>query len=57
MNDRILIAPDGYVYTNGTAYGKTIELGCNDKAENWRLITESECEKLFSDSENDLEVM
>jgi hypothetical protein len=57
MNDRILIAPDGYVYTNGTAYGKTIELGCNDKADNWRLITESECEKLFGGSGNDHEAM
>lgn len=45
MNDRILLARNGYVFTNGTAYGKVIELGCGDKAENWREITQEEYEK------------
>lgn len=47
MNKNILVAPKGYKYTNGEAYGGTIELGCNDKAENWRLITEAEYEEIL----------
>ena len=38
----VLYASDGMIFTNGQAYGKTIVLGCNDKAENWREITEQE---------------
>lgn len=34
------IAPDGYVYTNGTDYGKIIVLGCNDTIDRYELITE-----------------
>jgi hypothetical protein len=37
-----LIASDGMVLTNGRAYGKTIFLGINDRAENWREIPEGE---------------
>ena len=41
-----LIATEGMTLTNGEAYGKTIYLGCNDKAENWYEITDEEAEKL-----------
>ena len=47
MKENILIAPEGYKYTNGDAYGRTIELGCNDKVENWWLITEEEYKALM----------
>ena len=39
---RKLTASDGYVLTNGEAYGKEIYLGCNDKPENWFEITDEE---------------
>lgn len=37
-----LTASEGMTLTNGETYGKEIYLGCNDSAENWREITESE---------------
>ncbi len=42
-----LTATDGYVLTNGEAYGKEIYLGCNDKAENWHEITDGEYEEIM----------
>lgn len=39
---RKLIAPDGYVYTNGETSGSIIYLGKNDKEENWMLVEESD---------------
>ena len=38
----VLIAKEGYVYTNGDTYAKTIRLGVNDSADNWYEITEEE---------------
>lgn len=43
---RKLTATDGYVLTNGEAYGKEIWLGANDKAENWHEITDAEYEAI-----------
>lgn len=37
-----LIADEGKVYTNGTVYGKTIDLGVNDNPLNWYQISENE---------------
>ena len=37
-----LTASEGMTLTNGETYGKEIYLGCNDKAENWREILDSE---------------
>lgn len=42
--DNILIAKDGYVYTNGDTFGKVIYLGINDSADNWYEITDEEAE-------------
>ena len=39
---RKLIAPDGYVYTNGETSGSLIYLGKNDKEENWTLVEMSD---------------
>ena len=39
---RKLTASEGYILTNGDAYGKEIYLGINDKAENWHEITDAE---------------
>ena len=43
---RKLTAAEGMTLTNGEAYGKEIYLGCNDSAENWREIPDSEAERL-----------
>ena len=51
MSIRKIVANEGYVLTNGEAYGKVIYLGCNDKAENWREITEEEYEKIENSKE------
>ena len=41
-----LTASKGMVLTNGEAYGKEIYLGCNDKPENWREITDAEYDEI-----------
>ena len=48
---RKLTASDGYVLTNGEAYGKEIWLGANDKAENWHEITDAEYEAIIKETE------
>lgn len=44
--DNVLIAKEGYVYTNGETFSNVIRLGINDSADNWHEITEEEAEKL-----------
>ena len=48
-----LTASDGYVLTNGEAYSNEVYLGCNDKAENWREITEAEYEEIQKDNQEE----
>ena len=50
---RKLTASDGYVLTNGEAYGKEIWLGANDKAENWHEITDAEYEEYLKTIEEE----
>ena len=38
----VLIAREGYIYTNGVTFGYTIRLGANDSVDNWHEITEEE---------------
>lgn len=52
MAIRKLTARDGYIYTNGTAYGTVIELGIYDSAENWREIAAEEYEKILAADTN-----
>lgn len=40
--DNVLIAKDGYVYTNGETSSNIIRLGKNDSADNWHEITDEE---------------
>lgn len=42
MERIILIADDGKVYTNGSAYGVEVYLGVNDAPENWYQISKEE---------------
>lgn len=37
-----LTAAEGMTLTNGETYGKEVYLGCNDSAENWQEILESD---------------
>lgn len=45
---RKLTAANGYVLTNGEAYGEEIYLGKNDKPENWHEITVAEYEAILA---------
>ena len=40
-----LTASEGMTLTNGETYGKEVYLGCNDNAENWHEIPDSEVPK------------
>jgi hypothetical protein len=42
----VLIAKEGYVYTNGETFSTVIRLGVNDSVDNWHEITEAEAERL-----------
>lgn len=48
---RKLTADEGYVLTNGEAYGKEIYLGIYDSAENWHEITDAEYEAIMATQE------
>ena len=45
----VLVAKDGFIYTNGETYAYTIRLGVNDSADNWHEITEAEYEKIMAE--------
>ena len=47
INDKIIIADDGMMLTNGEIYAKTIRLGDWDKAENYHEITYAEYEEIL----------
>ena len=38
----VLIAREGYIYTNGETYAYIIRLGINDSPDNWYEMTEEE---------------
>lgn len=40
-----LTASEGLTLTNGETYGKEVYLGCNDSADNWHEIPDSEVPK------------
>ena len=45
MAQIILIADEGKVYTNGSAYGLEVYLGTGDSVENWYQVDIEELEK------------
>lgn len=51
---RKLTATEGYVLTNGEAYGKEIYLACNDKPENWHEITDEEYAEVLKAQESEV---
>lgn len=48
---RRITASHGMVLTNGESYGKTVYLGKNDLAENWREITEAQYAEILAEQE------
>lgn len=48
-----LTAADGYVLTNGEAYGKEIYLGKNDSPANWHEITEAKYAEILAEQEKE----
>lgn len=44
--DNVLIAKEGYVYTNGETFSNIIRLGINDSADNWHEIPDAEAQAL-----------
>ena len=46
-----LTATEGFVLTDGEAYGKEVYLGCNDSPENWHEITDAEYEEILKENE------
>ena len=50
---RKLTAAEGYVLTNGEAYGKEIYLGLYDSAENWHEITDEEYAQILAAQEKE----
>lgn len=51
-----LIASEGTILTNGSAYGTEIYLGKNDSAENWHEIPLEEYEKIQAEVQLELEI-
>ena len=49
-----LTASEGYVLTNGEAYGEEIYLGCNDRPENWREINRAEYDEILKQNQEEL---
>lgn len=45
---RKLTASEGYVLTNGEAYGQEVYLGIYDSPENWHEITDAEYEAIMA---------
>ena len=37
-----LTAREGYVYTDGRIFGKTVTLGSNDRADRWNEVPEAQ---------------
>lgn len=46
-----LTAAEGMTFTNGSAFGKEIYLGCNDIADNWFEITDEEAARLQAEEQ------
>ena len=42
MDNNVLTAREGYVYTNGETFASVVRLGINDSADNWHEITDEE---------------
>ena len=57
INDKIIIADDGMMLTNGEVYAKTIRLGDWDTAENYHEITYAEYEGILQAQMEEMNIM
>ena len=48
MEENKIVAKDGYILTNGSAFGKIVFLGAHDSKENWYEITFEEYDKIVN---------
>ena len=53
MDRIILTANEGYIFTNGTAYGVEVYLALNDNPGNWYEITKEEAVKMIDSTEEE----
>lgn len=51
-----IYASEGHILTDGNIYGRVIDLGVNDNAENYHEITEAEYEELTKPPEETPEI-
>ncbi len=47
------VAPEGYVYTNGTDFGRKIHLASGTNGDEWYTIPVKEYEKILKEKENE----
>lgn len=47
----VLVAKEGYIYTNGEVYDYIIRLGINDSKDNWYEITNAEYKAIIAETE------
>ena len=48
----VIVASEGYILTNGVAYGSSVALGMGDSPDNWHEITVEEYEKIMIEDED-----
>ena len=48
MEENKIVAKDGYILTNGSAFGKIVFLGVHDLEENWYEITIDEYNEIIN---------
>lgn len=51
-----IYAKDGYMLTNGNVYGKVIDLGSKDSADNYHEISEVEYQQYLKETQGSLEI-
>lgn len=47
----VIEASEGFILTNGIAYGSSVALGAGDSPDNWHEITVEEYEKITGEQE------
>ena len=53
----VLIAGEGTIYTNDSAYGYKVELGTGDSADNWHQIPIEEYEAMMAVEDDNHEII
>lgn len=56
-NERVIVASEGMMLTNGNIYASSVRLGDWDSADNWHEVTKEEYEMKMAEMASDAEVM